>query len=182
MAVSNRERVGQGLDLLTAGLQAFVERGLKQAHGDKIACISIGPAGENLVRGACVIQDRGRAFGRCGIGAVMGSKRLKAVVARGTMAVPMADKDTVDKLRTESIKAVQTPGPGGGPSFQENWHKYGTSGIVYGGQLKTSPSEIITGMIHGDGKRKTTLERARDAFAGEAAFLDFRLQRFICFS
>ncbi|MBW1772717.1 MAG: aldehyde ferredoxin oxidoreductase family protein [Deltaproteobacteria bacterium] len=53
--------------------------------------VSIGPAGENLVRGACVIQDRARAFGRCGTGAVMGSKNLKAIVARGTGSVKIAD-------------------------------------------------------------------------------------------
>ena len=45
--------------------------------------LSIGPAGENIVRGACIIQDRARAFGRCGTGAVMGSKNLKAIVAKG---------------------------------------------------------------------------------------------------
>ena len=55
--------------------------------------LSIGPAGENVVRGACIIQDRARAFGRCGTGAVMGSKNLKAVVAKGTRAVKVADRE-----------------------------------------------------------------------------------------
>ena len=55
--------------------------------------LSIGPAGENLVRGACIIQDRARAFGRCGTGAVMGAKNLKAVVAKGNRAVKVADRD-----------------------------------------------------------------------------------------
>ena len=55
--------------------------------------LSIGPAGENIVRGACIIQDRARAFGRCGTGAVMGSKNLKAIVAKGTRAVKVADRD-----------------------------------------------------------------------------------------
>jgi aldehyde:ferredoxin oxidoreductase len=94
----------------------------------RVACI--GPAGERMSLIASIMTDRGSAAGRSGLGAVMGSKKLKAVVARGTMAVPMVDKDTVDKLRAESIKAIQTPGPGGG-SFMENWHKYGTSGIAY---------------------------------------------------
>jgi aldehyde:ferredoxin oxidoreductase len=52
---------------------------------------SIGPAGENLVRGACVIQDKGRGFGRCGTGAVMGSKNLKTIVAKGTGAIKVAE-------------------------------------------------------------------------------------------
>ncbi|MBA2848773.1 aldehyde ferredoxin oxidoreductase family protein [Thermosulfuriphilus ammonigenes] len=49
--------------------------------GAKVACI--GPAGENLVRFACIINDRHRAAGRSGVGAIMGAKRLKAIVVRG---------------------------------------------------------------------------------------------------
>lgn len=55
----------------------------------KIACI--GPAGEKLVRYACIINDKNRAAGRSGVGAVMGSKNLKAVVVRGTKGVKIAD-------------------------------------------------------------------------------------------
>lgn len=55
---------------------------LRERHpGSRVACI--GPAGENGVRYASVINDFGRAAARAGMGAVMGSKRLKAVVARG---------------------------------------------------------------------------------------------------
>ena len=48
------------------------------------------PGRGNLVRGACIVQDSGRAFGRCGSGAVMGSKNLKALVARGTGSIRVA--------------------------------------------------------------------------------------------
>lgn len=66
---------------------------LKEEVGDKRAqVISIGPAGENLVKYACVMNDRGSTAGRCGMGAVMGSKKLKAVVARGNKKVPVADE------------------------------------------------------------------------------------------
>ncbi len=51
----------------------------------------IGPAGENLVRFACVINDKHRAAGRSGVGAVMGSKNLKAIAVRGTGGVEIAD-------------------------------------------------------------------------------------------
>ncbi|MFC1798288.1 aldehyde ferredoxin oxidoreductase family protein [Thermodesulfobacteriota bacterium] len=65
---------------------------LRDLHNDqRLHTISIGPAGEHLVRGACVIQDRGRAFGRCGTGAVMGAKNLKAIVVKGSGAVKVAD-------------------------------------------------------------------------------------------
>lgn len=58
----------------------------------------IGPGGEKLVRYACVINDLKHAAGRTGVGAVMGSKNLKCVAARGNMAVPVADPDGVKKL------------------------------------------------------------------------------------
>lgn len=51
----------------------------------------IGPAGENLVRFACIMSDGGRAAGRSGLGAVMGSKNIKAVTALGTGQVNIAD-------------------------------------------------------------------------------------------
>ncbi|MDX2479251.1 MAG: aldehyde ferredoxin oxidoreductase family protein [Desulfuromusa sp.] len=63
---------------------------LAEFHGDaKIA--SIGPAGENLVSFAAIINDKHRAAGRTGIGAVMGSKNLKAIAVRGTGGVKIAD-------------------------------------------------------------------------------------------
>jgi aldehyde:ferredoxin oxidoreductase len=52
-----------------------------EANGSRVACI--GPAGESRVRFAAIINDRGRAAARCGGGAVMGSKNLKAIVVRG---------------------------------------------------------------------------------------------------
>lgn len=55
----------------------------------KVACI--GPAGENLVRFAAVMNDKHRAAGRSGVGAVMGSKNLKAIAVRGTRGVTVAD-------------------------------------------------------------------------------------------
>ncbi|PIV21049.1 MAG: aldehyde ferredoxin oxidoreductase [Deltaproteobacteria bacterium CG_4_8_14_3_um_filter_45_9] len=56
----------------------------------RVACI--GPAGERMVRFASIMNDRDRAAGRSGVGAVMGSKRLKAVVVRGKGEVPIWDE------------------------------------------------------------------------------------------
>ncbi len=55
----------------------------------KVACI--GPAGERLVRFASIMNDKDRAAGRSGVGAVMGSKNLKAVVVRGKEKIPLHD-------------------------------------------------------------------------------------------
>ena len=66
----------------------------------KVACI--GPAGENLAMLANIMNDKHRAPGRGGLGAVMGSKKLKAVVVRGTKGVKVADKDKFLKAAKES--------------------------------------------------------------------------------
>lgn len=67
--------------------------------------LSIGPAGENLSRNACVIQDRNRAFGRCGTGAVLGSKNIKAIVCKGSRPVRVADPERFFK-RVQALREV----------------------------------------------------------------------------
>lgn len=57
----------------------------------------IGPAGENLVRFACIMNDKHRAAGRSGVGTVMGSKNLKAVAVRGTKGVKVANPEAFMK-------------------------------------------------------------------------------------
>jgi aldehyde:ferredoxin oxidoreductase len=65
-----------------------VERTIKDRHNDPLMRIaSIGPAGETLSRYACIVNDLHRAAGRSGVGAVMGSKQLKAIAVRGTKGV-----------------------------------------------------------------------------------------------
>lgn len=81
----------------------------------KVACI--GPAGENLVLQACVINDKARAAGRTGVGAVMGSKMLKAVVAKGSLRAPIADNEAfkealrvaMDKIKTNGVTSQGLP-------------------------------------------------------------------------
>lgn len=71
------------------------EEWIKAHHQNpQIKVASIGEAGENLVRYACVVNDLHRAAGRSGVGAVMGSKNLKAVAARGTKGVTVKDPKT----------------------------------------------------------------------------------------
>ncbi len=81
---------------------------LKQEVGDKRAqVVCIGPAGENLVKFANVINDRGSTAGRCGMGAVMGYKRLKAVVARGDRKFPVADEAGFKAARDKMSEALK---------------------------------------------------------------------------
>jgi aldehyde:ferredoxin oxidoreductase len=81
---------------------------IKEELGDRRAQVmSIGPAGENLVKYACVMNDRGSTAGRCGLGAVMGSKKLKAVVARGNKKAPIADEEGYKDAREKMNKMLE---------------------------------------------------------------------------
>lgn len=73
---------------------------IRKDLGEKsVGVTAIGQAGENLVRYACIVNDKHGFFGRCGLGAVMGSKTLKAVVAKGNLKPPIAEPE---KLKTLS--------------------------------------------------------------------------------
>ncbi|MGB2984141.1 MAG: aldehyde ferredoxin oxidoreductase family protein [Candidatus Bipolaricaulia bacterium] len=79
----------------TADVQAAIHDELEDG---KIRVAQCGLAGENLVRYACVIHDVNRAAGRTGLGAVMGSKNLKAVAVRGTGTIEIADPDGAKEM------------------------------------------------------------------------------------
>ncbi len=75
-----------------------VEPAIKSAHKDPLIRVaSIGPAGENGCRYACIVNDMHRAAGRSGVGTVMGSKQLKAIAVRGTVGVKPAHKQAFMK-------------------------------------------------------------------------------------
>jgi len=81
---------------------------LKERHGAKADMLEIGPAGENLVKFACILNGKWGFVGRCGGGAVMGSKKLKAVVIRGTGKVTPAMPKEYDNLRKDVLAKVKT--------------------------------------------------------------------------
>jgi aldehyde:ferredoxin oxidoreductase len=118
------------LELRPAGhlwgkVTADVDRLLKEEVGDaKAEVAQIGPAGENLVRFAAIMNMANRANGRTGMGAVMGSKRLKAVVVRGTKPPRPAMPEQFREL-TKRLKPLQEQNPGIG------WFgEYGTAGVL----------------------------------------------------
>ena len=100
----------------------------KELGDPSLHIVSIGPAGENLARGACIVHDTGRAFGRCGTGAVMGSKNLKAIVAKGTGGIKMAQPARFMEAVKRSRNLFKTA------RSVENLHKYGTLAIFEGKQ------------------------------------------------
>ncbi len=91
----------------------------------RVACI--GPAGEKMSLISAIITDRGSAAGRSGLGAVMGSKKLKAVAARGSLPVPVADSEAILRLRKEHVKALKESS---GMGSLDSLHKYGTSAMT----------------------------------------------------
>ncbi len=98
----------------------FTEDTLRDEHGAAAKAVSIGPAGEKLSLVAGIITHKGDAAARSGLGAVMGSKKLKAVVARGNKKVPVADMETANRLRQEHIEDLK--------EFMKHFHEYGTGG------------------------------------------------------
>jgi len=89
---------------------AETEDTIKEELGDYyIRVAAIGPAGEKLVRIACIINEKTRAAGRCGMGAVMGSKNLKAIAVRGTHDVTVAKPDEFLEFVKEFHERMKGP-------------------------------------------------------------------------
>lgn len=93
---------------------------LRKDEGGEV--LTIGQAGENLVRYACITHRKGRQFGRGGAGAVMGSKNLKALVIKGSKEVEVADPMELKEFRKWVAEKII--------SQLESMKKYGTPGIM----------------------------------------------------
>jgi aldehyde:ferredoxin oxidoreductase len=100
------------------------EKELKKELGDDFQIATIGPAGENQVRVACINHDWGREAGRTGLGAVMGSKNIKAIAIRGTNSVDVADYKTYQSTAHKMFTFIKKA-----PNLK-NWNTYGTTIIV----------------------------------------------------
>ncbi len=100
---------------------------LKEELGESAESLCIGPPGERKSRMACIVTKRGAVAGRCGLGAVMGSKKLKAIAAKGNMEVPVFDPEGVKQLRKEHIAMMKVFQ---GMETLDQFHKYGTSRVA----------------------------------------------------
>ena len=99
-------------ELWGKGTQEADEKIKSLLGNDNIKVATIGPAGENLVKYACIINDKHHAAGRCGMGAVMGSKNLKAIAVHGTGKVLIQDKDKVNNAAKELRELLKSSGLG----------------------------------------------------------------------
>ena len=156
----------EGIDIRDAspiwGRDAIeTEEELRMICGDskaRVACI--GPASEKLSLISGIINDGGRAAARSGVGAVMGSKKLKAIVVRGKQKTPIADPEALETFRKQFIKEMRemegfpqvlmkhgTPGltgalVSGGATPIKNWQHSGTQAYPGGDQVLDGDSII----------------------------------------
>jgi aldehyde:ferredoxin oxidoreductase len=100
------------------------EEMMKKDLGEEFQILTIGPAGEKLVKFACISHDFGRQAGRTGIGAVLGSKNIKAIAVKGTKSLSVNDIEKAYAKGKQAFKKVsQKPGFAG-------WTPEGTAGIT----------------------------------------------------
>lgn len=100
------------------------EKALKDALGEDFQIFTIGPAGQNLVKLACLTHDFGRQAGRTGLGTILGSKHVKAICVRGTKSIPIHDIDGLIKVGKRMYAQCFT-----NPAF-ELWQTYGTAAVT----------------------------------------------------
>jgi len=93
---------------------------LEKKHGRNSGILLIGPAGENLIRISTVMSQKGRAGGRPGMGAVMGSKKLKALVIKGTGNVSNFDDNKLRELGKNGYEEIK------GKESYDFWMRQGT--------------------------------------------------------
>jgi aldehyde:ferredoxin oxidoreductase len=97
---------------------------IRHTHGRGCRVLSIGQAGENLVRFAAIMNDRDRASARSGLGAVMGAKHLKAISVRGTGKIEVADpKNYLKQMDAFYERMLANP-------FTPGRAKFGTTSLV----------------------------------------------------
>jgi len=103
---------------------------LKQEIGPEIKVASIGVAGENRVLFASIMNDKDRAAGRSGVGAVMGSKNLKAIAVKSNRSIPLWDKDVFEKVVKKYTQKYKSTLKGKPNPLKE----YGTAATITGVQ------------------------------------------------
>lgn len=139
---------------------------LKEKYGLDSEVVSIGQAGENLVRFAC-IQNNYRSASRTGLGAVMGSKRLKAVVVRGYLDIRVAELETFVHLSMDAQKRLVS-------------HKFSPSTIKYGTTILVELMNEI-GRFPTRNFKSGVFENA-EKIGGERIVREYKIKDRACFS
>ena len=140
---------------------------IREKLGDHdIRVASIGPAGENLVRFACVTSDWSRNAGRVGVGAVMGSKKLKAIAIRGQQDLPVAQLDKVIEISNKAYAELNSH------PMMSHWQRQGLMGVIdYANEMGILPTYNF---------RDTYYEKA-DKINGNEMEANYKIGNTACF-
>ncbi len=142
---------------------------LEKVYGKNMSVACIGPAGENLVRFASIMNDRHRAAGRNGVGAVMGSKKLKAIVAVGGKVPKIAHPEMYSEILKRSLRKIKE-----NPVTSQGLTKFGTevlvniinkSGIYTNRNLTESGDDPYAEYVSGETLAETYLLHNQPCFA-----------------
>ena len=148
------------------------EQVLGDTHGKEMCAALIGPAGENMSHMAAVMNDRHRAAARGGSGAVMGSKKLKAVVVKGNGVTPEAEPRTVKRINRKITKSEVVGFLT--DKYQRDFFFYGTGG-TYVESVKTGDAGVKnwagTNLIYGEGEAKQV---------DSQALKKYKSKKFVC--
>ncbi|MEW6662048.1 MAG: aldehyde ferredoxin oxidoreductase family protein [Bacillota bacterium] len=142
------------------------EKMLKDDLGEEFQIAVIGPAGENLVKFACISHDFGRQAGRTGLGAVMGSKKVKAIAVKGTQGIKMADPDAA-LAKGKALYQACFAKP-----FIKEWEDYGTAGVTtWANEIGAFPTRnFLTSQYEGYQKLSGKDMRERMVITDKACF------------
>ena len=132
----------------------------------RVACI--GPAAERLSLISGIVNDKGRVAARSGLGAVMGSKRLKAVAVRGTRKVEVADTEHIKQLRQDFVKEMRNL------PFINGLIKYGTCGMTLS-LVASGASPVKNWLLAGTQSFPTA-----DKIANPDNVIKFQLKKYSC--
>ncbi len=116
----------------------------RKEHGS-CGVVAIGQAGENLVRSSLTLVDKTATFGRGGLGAVMGSKNLKAIITKGSKGISIANPQQFNKLFRKQFERIRNY------PHRPDWHKLG--------MLRNTPFGALLGAIGEKQKSKQVGER-----------------------
>ena len=138
---------------------AELEERHEGAYGKNLSCMAIGPAGENEVRYACIMNEDDRASGRGGTGCVMGNKRLKAIVVKSTTKMPKPANPELFKEGHQQAMQVITESDVTAPN------EGGLS--LYGTNVLMNVSEETSGLPTKNARYTSTEDARNDGWGGD---------------
>lgn len=143
------------------------EHQLREDIGDEtVKVASIGPAGEKMVKMACITADWGRNAGRTGMGAILGSKNLKAIAIRGTRDLPVADLERLTRISDKAYRKLSQH------NLFEFWQRQGLMSVI--------DYANTAGIIPTHNFKDTHFEEA-DKINGDVMELEYKIGDTACF-